>query len=395
MEEADGGSHLSLVPTDQGIEVVDAALESWIVRFEPMPDLAAERSTQSLAATTTLASFGQQLPELRRLLGDAGSYRVVFSSEARRALLSGQYSLMRSGFDFLPTAVDASGRIAEIGRITPGLATGAGGTLTLGAAFTVAWPLALAAGMGAAAAIAEQRWLERTFGELQSSLHRLELRMRDADFGQLEAANRLVEQLDLRGEAALPPVLQLELAHAHYNVESIYWARRRFVERFKRRLEDEQTKHETKTGTPVAWAGSTAADLGDTGTGTIDELVVFVAAMISRARTTSALSATLARDGHGLPALRAIDSLHDSLREDYNDLYRRLNALARQDPSVPKWKQLIPMVADDAEAGRARDLTRRLTDYMESMIGSALPARDEVLVLASAPMLLAVEEGSG
>ena len=384
MNEADPSQELTLADTTGGVEIVDRAIDAWIVRFEPT-DLGVDQPPiATAAAAATLASFATQLPELKRLLGgEQRHFRIVFSSEARKALLDGRYSLMRSGGDALPMAVDAAGRVAEVARVAPGVATGAGGTVAVGAALTVAWPLALAAGMGAAAAIAEQRWLEKTFGELQASLHRLEVRLRDNDFGVLEAANRLVDVLAVGGDQAMPSMLRLELAHAHHTVESVYWARRRFVERFKRNLEDAQNKHEAKTGSASAWAGSVASDLGSASTGTVDELVVFVAAMISRARTTAALGAALASDGDGLAALRLIDALHESLRDDYSDLDRRLSALAKAEPSVSRWRQMLPLLTDDEDARRARDLTRRLTEQMHATIGSALPAREATLALVA------------
>lgn len=379
-DQLDPKPHLSLVQSPRGIEIVDEAIDSWIVRLEPLPDnFVVFDAPASLAAVTTVASFAQQLPELWEVINDQRNLRVVFSPEARRALLAGQYRLMRSGSDALPMAVDAAGRVAEVARVAPGVATGAGGTIAVGAAFSVAWPLALAAGMGAAAAIAEQRWLENTLAGLQDSVHRIEVRMRDDDLGTLEAADRLVAAVALRDGEAIPPMLASELAHAHHSVEAVYWSRRRFVERFKRDLEAEQTKHEAKTGTVAAWAGSVTSDLAGGSNGTIDELVVFVAAMISRARTTAAMSGVLASDGYGLAALRLIDSAQETLRDDYNDLHRRLAALARQDPSVPKWKQLLPGSADDVTRGAG--LVRRLVEQMNLTIGAAMPARDETLSL--------------
>jgi len=302
-------------PGNGAVTVIDNAVEHWVVRLEATSLDAAPSGAGAAMAGAVVASLLDVLPELRRRLPQGDGLRVVFSTEARQALLSGRYKLMSSSTGALPVAVNAAtNATAEIARVAPNAAVGVGGGIALGATAAAAWPIVLAAGVATAAAWAEQRWLERTFGELQASLRRVEARLRDDDHGAIEAADRLVKLLAADLHGAVPPLLAGELAAARQSVERVYWARRRFVQRFKTALEERQDAHERRTGERDAWAGRTADELADVATGVTDELIVFVSAMISRARTTAVTASALAADGHALAALRLVDALEESLR---------------------------------------------------------------------------------
>jgi hypothetical protein len=364
------------------VMVLDDVINHWLVRVEPASFTDRPTGATTAMAGTVVAALLDVVPDLRRRAPESGGLRVVFSSEARRALLTGRYRLMSSATGALPVAVNAAtGATAEIARVAPNTAVGVGSGIALAATAAELWPIVLAAGVATAAAWAEQRWLERTFGDLQASLQRVEARLRDDDHGAIDAADRLVELLAADLDDSVAPPLAAELGVARQAVERVYWARRRFVQRFAASLEERQDAHERKTGERHAWAGPTAAELADATTGVTDELVVFVSAMISRARATAVTASVLAADGHPLAALRLVDGLEESLRDDYGDLYRRLRALAREPATTARWKRLVPLFDDDEDAEKAHRMVSWLSAQMDRTIGAALPQRDEPLAL--------------
>lgn len=389
-----GRAHqVELVESDGAIEVVDRVLGTWIARVEPA-SLDTREARGSLAFGTAVAgAFAQQLPGFRaaaRTLADSsGGLRVVFSPDVQKGLLDGSFRLME-GAKVMPVAINGAGKITEIGTVVApasfgglGAAGGVGGgTLTAGAVLGAAWPIVLAGAVAAAAAYAEHRWLQERFSELESTVNRIEWRMRDDDFGVLEAATHLVDYLGGSGDAfALPTHHKIQLAVAHQQVESVYLSRRRFVERFKRLIEERQTEHEEKKGERRGWVKGVADQLAP-GKGASEELSLFVAAMITRAKTMTASAGVLVGDGEAVMALRAIRDLHESLRRDYYDLYRRLRALARHAPEAPRWRRVVPLFDEDDRAAHA--LVSRLVAEMERTVGAAVPEMDEPLELPAA-----------
>lgn len=357
------------------IEVIDDALDTWVVRFEPIAELQDTGGWSRAAAQGVATGLVEVLPQLRDALTGRGALRVVFSADVRKALASGSYRMMSNG---LPVAVDQGGRIVEIARVPGATAAGAGAGagLGLGAAGAVAWPVIVAAGVATAAAIAQQRWLERSFAKLGSQLDRIEVRLRDDDLGAIEAADSLVDLIALVGPVGLHAQLRDELALARHRVEGIYFSRRHFVDRVKRAIEAQQEDHEGKTGQRKAWVGDVVKQFsGDRAT--VDELVVFLRAMVSRARLGAATAALLAVEGVPVPAIRLLDQLHEGIRSDYWDLQRRLQALARTEPDSPLWRSLL----DRADREVALANARTLSLAMQTAVGERLPERDEVLAL--------------
>lgn len=365
------GTELEVVTVGNGVEVVDQAIGQWLVRFEPLPEAAVIDSVNRAAAVGVAAGLVEALPRLRGLLTNPGALRVSFSPAAQRALADGAYRLMADGA--YPIAVDASGRIVEIAKV----AGTAGATVGVGAALSASWPVILGAGIAMAAATAQQRWLERTFAGLSSQLGRIETRLRDDDLGALDGADSLVDLMAQLGVSALPPQLLEELAVARRQVDSIYFSRRRFVERLKRDLEAQQTQHEAKTGERKAWAGDIAKQLRDD-TGAVDELIVFLRAMVSRGRLGALTAGVLAADGEPMAALSLVDGMYDTLRGDYWDLQNRVSALAKSSPDSALWRR-IAQRTDDVERIQAR--VQELSGALTYAIGERLPPRDEVLTL--------------
>ncbi|MEX1009666.1 MAG: hypothetical protein WD271_17745 [Acidimicrobiia bacterium] len=367
---------LSIATRGDAVEVVDAVFDSWVVRFEPLAELSESAAYNRAAAQGVVAGLVESLPLLREALRDRGAMRVVFSPEVRRALAEGSARLMGDGG--LPVAVDQAGKVVEIAKRSgvPAAEAAAVAGLGLGAMAVAAWPVVLAVGVATAAAVAQQRWLERTFASLGSQLERIETRLLDDDLGVLDAADVLVDLVAKLGFERVPQQLREELAVTRRQAESIYFSRRRFVDRLKRAIEDQQTAHEAKTGERKAWAGDVAKQLTGESTA-VDEMVVFLRAMVTRARLGAVTAGVLATDGAPIAALSLLDELRDTLRTDYWDLQNRLSALARSAPDSPIWRRLL----DRSDPETARDHARALSNALATSIGNRLPDSDEVLAL--------------
>ena len=117
--------------------------------------------------------------------------------------------------------------------------------------------------------------------------------------------------------------------------------------------------------------------LADDGSGTIDELVVYFQAMLTRARITAATAGVLAADGDSVAAIRMIDDLQVSIRRDYFDVHNRLSALSRSPMDVSRWRRLLP---GDA-AGKAHRTVELLAGDLDKVIGGRLPEPDAIVEL--------------
>lgn len=369
-------SVLSIVERDDIVEVIDAELGTWVVRFEPLTDSAVGSIQRTAAAQGVAQGLVEALPGLADALRDRNAIRVVFSPEVRKALVNGSVRLMGDGQ--LPVAVNQSGKIVEIATFSGVTAAGvgAGAGLGIGASLVAAWPVVLAAGVATAAAAAQQRWLERTFAGLSTQLDGIETRLRDDDLGALDAADVLVNLVANLGFECIPQQLRDEIVLARRQTENIYFSRRRFVEQFKRALEEEQTAHEAKTGERKAWVGKVSKQLAGEGSA-VDEIVVFLRAMVTRARLGAVTAGMLAADGAPTASLSMLDDLHRQLRSDYWDLQNRISALARSAPDAPIWRRLL----DRADAEEAREHAIVLSHALQQSVGERLPERDEALRL--------------
>jgi hypothetical protein len=292
-----GNSSVEIQQVDGRVELIDRALETWLVRFEPIGD-AAISPAASVAGSSVARSLTEAVPGLLAALPKDPGLRVVFSPDVQRGLANGSYRLMSGAKGTMPMAVGSAGKVVEIAKVPGGTAAGVSGGVALGAGAVAMWPLALAAGVAMAVSWREQRWLEKSFDSLRSAVQRIETRLRDDDFGRLEAADRLVELIagDVL-DGPLPPQFREELALARRDVESVYASRRRYVERFKRRLEARQTEHEARTGDRVAWQDETVREIADPEAGVADELTLFTTAMFTRARVGAVTAAQLATTG--------------------------------------------------------------------------------------------------
>lgn len=386
MNETRLGGELHFIDDGQTIEIVDGLVDGWILRYELAEDCGrwGGSAAEAALATALTASLGQQLPGLMHALSQRSALaaatntplQVSFSADVRRLIATGQYSLDTTT-GALPVARDQLGRFTEFGRFTPNTAI-AGAELAAAPLIAVAWPFMLAIALSAAASWAQQRWLDQTFSALSASLDLIETRLRDDDFGVLEAADALVANCRTAGGICLPSQLRSELAVMRPRVDAIYRSRRRYVQRLKLNIEKQQLEDEAK-GKRGPWAPDVADRL--TKDGVVEELVVFLEAMSVNARLNALTASVLADDGEPAASLRLLDSLEATIRRDYHDLHNRLAALATHAPALG----VVARFTERRETDRARELVGTLTSSMERTIGSQLPDRDAIVSLALVP----------
>jgi hypothetical protein len=372
------------------LTVIDPASGGWLFRVEALPtsSILTGASDTSVATMKAAAALVDRFPELHRRVRDGRALQVTFSPETRKALADGTAELMKGG---KAIAVDvATKRTREIGKVGEGIAFGA---LALEAA-----PVLAVAAIAAAAAHAEQRWMERKFAEIQAVVDRLEIRLRDADLGALEAADDLVTLLHPEiSSGSIPEPFRLEVAFARRDVEKVYLSRRRFVGRFLHALEQAQKQQADKSSErpKSGWTGSMAEELKDQRSGVVEELALFVEAMVVRARIGAFTAALVAHGGDGPAALRLIDTIDSSLRDDYFKLYRKMRALGRHGPDRSWWKSLpgvsaLPMIGGGAQDDASRQRVQALVEQMHTTLGTGISRQDEdVTVVIPAGLLSA------
>jgi hypothetical protein len=407
---------------DGVIRLESEATGSWIVELMPRIDLAPVPSATAPppAAIAVAQALATALPELAGLLqksgsvagagagaiGEAGDLVVRFSPEIRKGIVDGSYALVRNGIRTLPkvrntltghfdetaevvgaigatagtaAVVSSAGGAGVAGAGAAGAAGAAGVAGATGITATVALPLVIAAGAALAASWAQQRWLEQTFAGVERALARIETRLRDDDFGTLDAAEALLEVIgDRAAFGDLAPQVRAELAVAHRQVEAIYRSRLRFVERFKVDLERWQVQAVRKDGKPVTWTPEVVDALIEDDSTTVAELVVFFQAMLTRARISTASAALLVTEGDAMSAFRIIDGVRSSIRHDYFDLHNRLAALARNEIDASIWKN--PFSSKDRR--NAHEIVSILSGNLDRAIGEHLPEPDEVAEFA-------------
>lgn len=344
----------------------------WLLRLEPVPEPASKRSVEP-ALIGLVSGLAQAAPVVQQMLNHAPALQVVFSPATMAGLKAGTLKLMGGG---VATATTLSGTIVENAKIVPGagaavaLGTGAGGGLTLAAAL----PLVLVAA-GVAASIAHERWLQAAFTRLSDQLDRIETRLRDDDLGTLDAADRLTDLVMRLATDQLPGQLRLELAEARQNVESIYFSRRRFVERFESFLEQTQDDAEGQQRLETAWVGDIAKRMASDEL--VAELVVFLRAMVTRARLAALTAGVLANAGDVSVALTMLDEIEGDIRDDYWPLQRRLAALARTKPD----DALLSRYMKSKERDRALANAKEVSGALEQAIGARLPERDKEIAV--------------
>lgn len=237
---------------------------------------------------------------------------------------------------------------------------------------------ALAAGAVTMAVVQQQR-LDRTLAVIDRRLEVIVDRLRDDDHGRLDAAEALVRQLEMRVAELPAPHLQAELAAARHSVEAVYFARRRFSRRLGEAIGDAQQAVADDSGEMQAWAAGVLDAVGEPDD-LRSELLVYLRAVVVRARLATSASEVLALDGHVVDANRLLTDTVDELRSDIGDLRRRLGPLARWAPrrGLP-WKR--------REWERAHEIVAEIYELMEGEVEPSLPSAE--------PAPLAIEAAIG
>ena len=223
---------------------------------------------------------------------------------------------------------------------------------------------ALAAGAVTMAVVQQQR-LDRTLAVIDRRLELVVDRLRDDDHGRLDAAEALVHQLERRVSELPAPHLQAELAAARHSVEAVYFARRRFSRRLGEAIGDAQHAAVEDGGEMQAWAAGVLDAVGEPDD-LRSELLVYLRAVVVRARLATSASEVLALDGHVVDANRLLIDTVAELRADIGDLRRRLGPLARFAPrrALP-WKR--------REWERAHQIVAEVYELMEGEVEPSLP----------------------
>ena len=226
---------------------------------------------------------------------------------------------------------------------------------------------ALAAGAVTMAVVQQQR-LDRTLAVIDRRLELVVDRLRDDDHGRLDAAEALVHQLERRVSELPAPHLQAELAAARHSVEAVYFARRRFSRRLGEAIGDAQHAAAEDGGEMQAWAAGVLDAVGEPDD-LRSELLVYLRAVVVRARLATSASEVLALDGHVVDANRLLIDTVAELRADIGDLRRRLGPLARFAPrrALP-WKR--------REWERAHEIVAEVYELMEGEVEPSLPEAD-------------------
>ncbi len=287
--------------------------------------------------------------------------RALRSPRARRALTG----LLRRA----PAAVRPGSRY----RVTfpPDLlATVAGGgsvdlVLKGGLGSAVGGPVgALSVGAVAMAAVQQQR-LDRTVAVIEQRIDLLLDRARDDDHGRLDAAEALVHQLEHRTTDVPSAQLRAELAAARHSVEAVFFARRRFARRLGEAIGEAQETARAESGEMQAWADGVLDAVGAPDD-LRSELLVYLRAVVVRARLATATSEIVAIDGDVAEAGRLLHDTAAELREDIADLRRRLGPLARWAPRRGRpWKR--------RDWERAHEIVVEVYELMEGDVEPLLP----------------------
>lgn len=281
-------------------------------------------------------------------------YTVKFTPKVQKMLDKGTATLMQTSRGAVADAVSrATGQVVEHGTVVESALVGP--------------TQVLASGLTAGAAAAQLYQIQAALDRIEKRLEELIGRVRDDDHGELSAAEALVAPLLAAAiNGRVPQQLAAELAVHRQRVDSIYFSRQRFVERFRDELEARQERHADKKDESRAWARGAAKAFGDRETFEA-EVLIYARAMSIRARLAMCAAAVVALDGQPEVAQWMLRDVGEGTADAFGDLARRLAALGREDPG---WTW-IPL------SGRKelQETARSLADLLEKQIAPQLPPR--------------------
>jgi hypothetical protein len=311
------------LPGETAVEIFGPSATDWLARIEAIDAVDRAQPIESPWLSSLLTAALRQAPESALLLKSTAGLRLVFSPQVMAGLRSGAFSLVETARGPIAMARDTTtGRFVEVGAVAAG-----GGLATL------SLPTILIAGSIAAAAM-QQRCLAGSLEAIRSNVERTVERLRDADRGNLDAANELVGHVEAaiyRG--VVPDQLRYELATSRTSVNAVYFSRVQYLDRFRTVLEAAQNGKDDGDGRlTTPWVRGSRDAFGEPEDFEA-EVLLYLRALVTRARLTGSTAMLLAFEGHAVDALRLVDQTNDEIRLRFMDLSRRMGPLADITPS--------------------------------------------------------------
>ena len=343
---------------DGGFQVVERISRDTVLEVHPICVPAHSRVESGLRAVpanaTLLAGLSGIGIDVATALSAGTEYVVQFTPQVQKMLDGGSARLMQTSRGLVSDAVSRStGLVLEHGTLVEWSGLSA--------------TTALASGLTQGAAAFQLYMIQAALGRIEKRLDELVGRVRDDDHGELSAAEALVAPLLAAAiNGRVPSQLAAELAVHRQRVDSIYFSRQRFVERFRDELEARQARHAERKDESRAWARGATKAFGDRETFEA-EVLIYARAMSIRARLALCTAAVVSLDGQPDVAQWMLRDVGENTADAFSDLARRLSALGREDPG---WTW-VPM------SGRKelQETAKILADLFETQIAPQLPAR--------------------
>lgn len=352
----------------------DLAIDSQLMEVTQRPGDSAG-AHNSLAVLSAVGMAANAMPSATDAILSAArsgaGLRVEFPPQVMKGLRDGSLKLLTTsdGSRTATAVTSSSNHFVANGRVVGE----AGGTALKGATLATAGVVMLPIAVAALASYQQQQQLERALADIQSTLNRIEERLKDTEHGVCDAAESFVAMASQAAESGpLPPYLRLELAAHRARVEAVYAARRRYVHRFKAELEQEQIAFEQRKGERQPWVDR-VQELAKDGV-LQEELVLFVRSLVAQSRLDTFAAMCLADEG--LPEVAA-KLLHDSereLRTEFFDLHNRLRPLASIAP--PRGiRERVPLMARGVD--QAHEVAKSLVDQLNRQVLPSIPDPDD------------------
>lgn len=348
------------------LEVVDPALESWMMRLSTTTERTSSSGRVITSSVSAVGALAQSLAPVGAIVSSAAgsgqSLQVAFSSATQAAIQSGTLGIMSGSTGALPMAVDSAGKIREIARVVPSGGVIAGPALL---------PILVPAAVAAAASYYQHQALQATLDGIREVVDRIEERLQDDDWAVLEAGDDLARTLVLaEGGWDLPEQLRTELAVARQSVERVFRSRRRYTQMLVQKINNEIA------GRPDPWTDEVRKLVK--GDHNWIEVSIYLEAMVVRARLTAATAFVLATDGDARAAAALTRSAIDELSASYDPLLSSLVPLAERRPGERLLDRVPGRRSTDEQRFR---FVGNLVGEMRSGIGQALGAVNDDLTV--------------
>lgn len=341
-----------------------------LIRVVDTPDGGTARERNSAAVLSAVGTAASAMPAAVAAFQSAArqgaGLSVVFPPAVMQGLRDGTFRLLQTADGSMTaTAVNSAGSFVANGRVVEGAGKSVVAGGTLGTSAVIALPIAIAA----IASYQQQQQLERALKDIQSSLDRIEERLKDEEHGVCDAAESFIAIANSALQSgALPPYLRSELAVHRVRVEGVYAARRRYVHRFKAELERQQVAYEAKKGERQPWVEQ-VQDMAKEGV-LEEELVLFVRTLIAQSRLDAFAAMCLAEEGAPDLAAQVLHESQIELRSEFFDLHNRLVPLANIAP--PRGlRDRVPGLSRQVE--RAHKVTKSLVGQLNQHVLPSIP----------------------